>query len=140
MKAGRLGMALVVAGLLAGCKPRAVTLPTVKVPEGAVLFHFTRKVRGPVELTLDGTRIPVAQKVKAGQRLVVRGLAPGRHRYFLSGPRDAFGPNQGEFELAPGSGVLIRAFSTQFDAVLYGKTDPAPVAEGLPGVQASLEK
>jgi hypothetical protein len=31
-------------------------------------------------------------------------------------------------------------FSTGFDAVLYGKSDPAPAAEGIPGVRADLEK
>jgi hypothetical protein len=140
MRFARFGAGLAMAALAAGCSVKAPTLPTRNVPAGVVMFQFTRKVRGPVELTLDGVRIPVTQKVKTGQHLVVRGLAPGRHRYFLSGPREAFGPDQGEFELGGDQGVFLRTFSIEFDSVLYGKQDASPAAEGLPGVQASLEK
>ncbi len=140
MRAAGFGTGLALVALASGCAVKGPTLPTRHVPAGVVMFQFTRKVRGPVELTLDGVRVPVAQKVKAGQLLVVRGLAPGRHRYFLSGPRDAFGPDQGEFELGGAQGVLVRTFSTEFDSVLYGRQEAPPPAEGLPGVQASLEK
>ena len=53
--------------------------PVKAVPEGTVLFAFNRKVRGPVELTLDGVRVPVAPvtKNKAARSLVVTGIAPG---------------------------------------------------------------
>jgi len=140
MKAGRFGMVAAVAVMTLGCAVKAPSLPSRNVPPGTLLFQFTRKVKGPVELTLDGVRVPVTQKVKSGQHLVVKGLGLGRHKYFISGPKDAFGPDQGEFELGLGAGAFIVAFSTNFDAALYGKAEPAPVAEGLPGVQATLEK
>lgn len=139
MKALQCGAILAV-GVLAGCGMRTPTLPTRNVPPGVVMFRFTRKVKGPVELTLDGVRVPVSQKIKAGQHLVVKGLAPGRHKYFLMGSKEAFGPDQGEFEVRPGGGLYLVTFSTNFDAVLYGKGEAAPAAEGIPGVQASLEK
>lgn len=140
MRGAGFGTGLALVALATGCGVKAPTLPTRTVPAGVVMFQFTRKVRGPVELSIDGVRIPVAQKAKTGQRLLLKGLAPGRHRYFISGPRDAFGPDQGEFELGGSQGVLLRTFSTEFDAVLYGRQEAPPAAEGLPGVQASLEK
>jgi hypothetical protein len=140
MRAGRFGIMVALGLTLAGCARRTATAPTRNVPAGTVVFQFTRKVKGSVELTLDGVRIPVVQKAKKARQLVVRGLAPGRHRFFLSGPKDAFGPDQGEFELTAERGVHMITFSTGFDAVLYGKSDPAPAAEGIPGVRADLEK
>ncbi len=115
--------------------------PEPPLPEGTVVFAFNRKVRGPVELTLDGVRIPVepTPKSKKARSLVVTGLASGSHRYFLASPRDAFGPDQGTFELAPGKGVRLFVFTQAFEAVLYGKPETLPKAEGLPGVRASLK-
>jgi hypothetical protein len=140
MGAGRFGITLVLGLALAGCSRRTAAAPTRSVPAGTVVFQFTRKVKGPVELTLDGVRIPVVQQARKARQLVVRGLAPGRHRFFLSGSKDAFGPDQGEFELTAERGVALVTFSTGFDAVLYGKSDPAPAAEGIPGVKADLVK
>ena len=129
---------LLVAGL--ACK-KATSKPTKSVPAGTVLFEFTRKVQGPVELTLDGVRIPVeaARKNKKARSLVVTGLPAGKHRFFLYSPRDAFGPDQGEFEATATQGVYLVTFAQAFDAVLYGKADALPAAEGMPGVKARLE-
>lgn len=116
--------------------------PVKAVPEGTVLFAFNRKVRGPVELTLDGVRVPVAPvtKNKAARSLVVTGIAPGKHRFFLSSPRDAFGPDQGDFEVTAGQGTRVFTFVQAFNAVLYGKSEELPAAEGIPGVKARLER
>lgn len=116
--------------------------PVKAVPEGTVLFAFNRKVRGPVDLTLDGIRVPVAPvaKDKPARSLVVTGLAPGKHRFFLSSPRDAFGPDQGEFQVVAGQGTRIVTFVQAFNAVLYGKSEALPAAEGIPGVKARLER
>lgn len=125
---------------LAGCRKANPLVPKKPVPAGTVLFHFTQKLKGPVEISLDGVRLPVLQNPKKmGRSLVIAGLAPGKHRYFLASPRDAFGPDQGEFELVPGKGVFFASFSQHFDAVLYGKPEPTPIAEGLPGISARLE-
>ncbi len=139
MKAGRLGAMVAGWAILTACSTKAPTLPTRKVPPGTVVFQFTQKVVGPMELALDGVRIPVQQKAKGGKHLVIRGLAPGRHRFFLSSAREAFGPDQLELELGPEAGLFRVLFSTRFDAVLYGTPEPAPAAEGMPGVQAVLE-
>jgi len=129
---------ILVAGL--ACK-KVTSKPTKSVPAGTVLFEFTRKVQGPVELTLDGVRIPVeaARKNKKARSLVVTGLPAGKHRFFLYSPRDAFGPDQGEFEVTGTQGVFLVTFAQAFDAVLYGKADALPTAEGIPGVKARLE-
>lgn len=115
--------------------------PVKAVPEGTVVFAFNRKVRGPVELTLDGVRVPVipVAKNKPARSLLITGLAPGKHRFFLSSPRDAFGPDQGEFEVAAGQGTRVITFVQAFNAVLYGKAEDLPTAEGIPGVKARLE-
>lgn len=129
---------LLVAGL--ACR-KPTSKPTKSVPAGTVLFQFTHKVQGPVELTLDGVRIPVeiARKKKKARSLVVTGLSAGKHRFFLYSPRDAFGPDQGEFELTGTQGVFLVTFAQAFDAVLYGQADALPAAEGMPGVKARLE-
>lgn len=111
----------------------------VNVPGNTLTLAFTRKVRGPVELSLDGVRIPVKQGVKGGKTLLVTGIPAGRHRYFVQSNRDAFGPDQGELEMSATSGVYYVIFAQRFDSVLYGKTEPAPPAEGLPGVSAILK-
>lgn len=131
-------LALVLA--LAGCRKANPLVPKKPVPPGTVMFHFTQKLKGPVEISLDGVRLPVAQNPKKmGRSLVIVGLAPGKHRYFLSSPRDAFGPDQGEFELEAGKGLFFASFSQHFDAVLYGSPEPTPAADGLPGVSVRLE-
>lgn len=129
----------VLAGTL-GCRG-AKFQPVVEAPSGALQFHFTRKILGPIELTLDGTRIPVEQQGKKGFRqLLVTGLASGKHRYFISSPRDSFGPDLGEVEIGPAKGIRMEVFAQKFAAVLYGTPEPLPPAEGLPGIRAVLQK
>ena len=133
--------ALVLLGvaLSLGCRKVPLT-PKTPIPAGSVVFRFTRTVRGPVELTVDGTRIPVKQLPKGATSLVVKGLAPGKHRYFLTSPREAFSPDLGEVDLAADRGHYQVTLTQQLDSVLYGKPDPLPPAEGLPGVTATLVK
>jgi hypothetical protein len=133
---------LTVAACLAlgiGCRKAEPFKPQQPLSVGTLLIHFTAKVEGPVELLLDDVRIPVANSKKKVHNLVVRGLAPGRHRYFISSPRDAFGPAHGEVELPQDRGTFLVNFSQHYNAVLYGKTEPAPPAQGLPGVSARME-
>lgn len=143
-------VALVCLGTL-GCTLKTATMPTKKVPAGLVLMEFVnqrgslgsrwrRTVAGPVDIAIDGVRIPVQQDPKGGSALEIRGLAVGKHRYFLSSPQDAFGMDQGEFEVVAGSGTYVLLFNQKFNAVLYGQIEPLPKAEGLPGVTARLLK
>jgi len=124
---------------LACRKPQAI-MPSKPVPPGTVLLMFTRKVEGPVELTVDGTRIPV-EKVsrKKCSRLEVTGLAQGKHQFILLSPLEAFGPDQVDVDLGPQNGEYRVLFSQQFRSVLYGKPEPAPAASGIPGVKARLQ-
>ncbi len=130
---------IVAAGL--GCSNPRPIVPERPVPAGAVLFLFTRKVAGPIDLTVDGTRVPVQRtgSRKKCKRLQVSGLAPGRHRFVLLSPLEAFGPDQVEVELGSGQGEFRVLFAQDLKSVLYGKPEPAPPAAGLPGVQALLE-
>jgi len=134
------GMAVL--ALVAGCaKKTNPILPKKPVPAGTVEIQFTKRVQGPLDLTLDGTRIPVEQgSSKGGLRLTISGLAPGKHRFVLISPLDAFGPDQGEWELPEGKGLFQVFFSQHFNATLYGKPEALPSAPGLPGVKARLEK
>ena len=67
----------ILAGLACG-KPQPIVAGR-PLPAGTVLFQFTRKIQGPVELTIDGSRIPVArQGKKKFRRLEVTGLARAR--------------------------------------------------------------
>ena len=130
----------VLVAALACAKPKPI-VPARPVPAGTALFLFTRKVQGPVDLTVDGTRVPVtlAGKKKKGKSLAVSGLAPGRHRFVLLSPLEAFGPDQMELELGEARGEYRVVFAQSLKSVLYGKPEPAPVAAGLPGVRATLE-
>jgi len=123
------------------CSKKVATKPTKPVPAGIALFQFTRKVQGPVDLTLDGVRIPVeaTKKNKKARRLVVTGIPAGKHRFFIYSPRDAFGADQGEFEITGTQGVYLVTFAQSFKAVLYGKSEALPAAEGIPGIKARLE-
>jgi hypothetical protein len=133
------GLAIVVMAAGLGCRKPAVLKPLKAVPPGAVLIQFTRVVKDDLELSIDGTRIPVALAKKGGKLLWIRGLAVGKHRYFLASATHAFGPDQGEFVVSAEKGVFLANFSQTFKAVLYGVGEPLPAAEGLPGVKASLE-
>jgi len=129
---------IVWAGLACG-KPQPI-VPARPVPAGTALFQFTRKIQGPVELTVDGIRVPVEQTGKKKfRRLQVSGLSLGRHRFILLSPLEAFGPDQFELELGAAKGEFRVLFAQEFKSVLYGKPEPVPAATGIPGVQARLE-
>jgi hypothetical protein len=124
---------------LACAKPQPI-VPAKPVPAGTVLLHFTKKVVGPVELTIDGSRIPVAKVGKKKCRhLEVTGLAQGKHRFVLLSPLEAFGPDQFDVELGAAQGEFKVLFAQELKSVLYGSPEPTPAANGIPGVQARLE-
>jgi hypothetical protein len=131
--------AVVVAAGLGCAKPRPI-VPQRPVPPGTVLFLFTRKVEGPVDLSVDGTRVPVLKEGhrRKCSRLEVSGLAPGRHRLVLLSPLESFGPDQVELDLGADRGEFRVVFALKLRSVLYGTPEPAPAAAGLPGVQARL--
>lgn len=132
-------LVLLGAALSLGCSKIPLT-PKSPIPAGSVVFRFTRTVRGPVELSLDGTRIPVQQLPKGATSLVVKGLTPGKHRFFLTSQRETFSPDLGELDFPTDRGVYQITLTQNLDSVLYGKPDPLPPAEGLPGVTATLLK
>lgn len=122
-----------------GCRKVPLT-PSSPIPAGSVVFRFTREVRGPVELSVDGARIPVQQLPKGAKSLVLKGLSVGKHRYFLTSQRETFSPDSGELDMPADRGQYLVTLTQKLDAVLYGKPDPLPPAEGLPGVSAALVK
>lgn len=132
-------LALAGAWSLLGCR-RVPLTPRKPIPAGSVVFRFTRTVKGPVELSIDGARIPVQQLPKGAIMLEVKGLASGKHRFFLTSQREAFSPDSGELVLGADAGLYQVTLTQQLDSVLYGKPDPLPPAEGLPGVSATLLK
>jgi len=132
-------LVLLGAATFMGCRKVPLT-PSHPIPAGSVVFRFTRVVNGPVELNLDGARIPVQQSAKAAISLQVKGLAPGKHRFFLTSQRETFSPDMGELDLPADKGIYQVTLTQRLDAVLYGKPDPLPTAEGLPGVTAILVK
>lgn len=136
---GAVAAGLLAAVLVLGCgKPKAIQ-PRKPVPQGTVQFQFTTKVEGPVDLTVDGVRVPVTKTAKKGATLTISGLALGRHRIVLLSPLDAFGPDQVEVELKEGKGHFQVLFAQAFKSTLYGKAEATPAAEGIPGVVARLE-
>ena len=130
---------VVLTGLACG-KPQPI-VPGRPVPAGTVLFQFTKKVVGPLELTIDGIRTPVVKVGKKNKcrRLEISGLALGKHRFVLLSPLEAFGPDQIEVDLGAGQGAFKVLFSQELKSVLYGSPEPAPAASGIPGVQARLQ-
>jgi hypothetical protein len=132
-------LVLLGAATIPGCRKVPLT-PSHPVPAGEVVFRFTSAVRGPVEFTLDGTRIPVKQLPKGALSLQIKGLAPGKHRFFLTSQRETFSPDMGELDLSADKGIYQVTLTQHLEAVLYGKPDPLPAAEGLPGVSATLVK
>lgn len=132
-------LALLVATALVGCKKVPLT-SSKPVPAGSVVVRFTRSVKGPLELSIDGTRIPVKQVAKEGLSLQISGLAPGKHRFFLTSEHETFSPDSGEWELDAAKGLYLVALTQKLDSVLYGKPDSLPPAEGLPGITATLVK
>lgn len=140
MKACHILSALVLLGAASsmGCNKMPLT-PSSPIPAGSVVFRFTKSVRGPVELSLDGARIPVQQLPKGGARsLLLKGLTPGKHRFFLTSQRETFSPDTGELDMPTDKGLYLITLTQSLDAVLYGKPDPLPAAEGLAGVTAIL--
>jgi hypothetical protein len=132
-------LVLLGAATFLGCKKVPLT-PSHPVPSGSVVFRFTRKVTGPVELSIDGTRLPVQQLAKGATSLQVKGLSTGKHRYFLTSQRETFSPDSGELDLPADKGLYQVTLTQLLDSVLYGQPDPLPAAEGLPGVTAVLLK
>ena len=141
MKLHPLVPALVLLGSVSFLGCRKVPLaPSKPIPAGTAVFRFTRKVRGPVELNLDGSRIPVQQLPKGATSLVVKGLSTGKHRFFLTSQHETFSPDLGELDMGADKGIYQITLVQKMDSVLYGKPDPLPTAEGLPGVTAALAK
>ena len=75
-------LALLSAVVFLGCSKVPLT-PSRPIPAGTVVFRFTRKVMGPVEISVDGARLAVQQLPKGATSLQVKGLTPGKHRFFL---------------------------------------------------------
>jgi hypothetical protein len=138
MRIGRLWAAVAMVAVGLGCRKAETLKPPRALAPGTLMFHFTNKVTGPVDLFIDDVRIAVAKSKKPMRNLVVTGLAPGRHHYFLASPRDAFGPDHGEVEMTPDQGSFLVSFAQHFDAVLYGRPEPPIPTEGLPGVSARM--
>ena len=122
-----------------GCRGARTFKPSHALAPGTLLIHFTTKVEGPVDLLIDDVRLPVARRKKKNTNLTVTGLSAGPHRYFISSPGNAFGPDHGEVVLPPDRGVYLVNFSQHFKSVLYGKADRVPTSSGIPGVDARLE-
>ena len=70
----------------------------------------------------------------------MKGLAPGKHRFFLTSQRETFSPDLGELDFPTSKGIYQVVLTQKLDSVLYGQPDPLPTAEGLPGVTAVLLK
>lgn len=122
-----------------GCKGIPLK-PAKPLPPGMVMLRFSKSVAGPLDLSIDGTRVPVAQTSKGGKVLRIEGLQAGKHKIFISSPRDAFSPDQSDILLPDDGGFYDIVFAQKFNAVLYGKPPETPAAEGIPGVKASLQK
>ncbi|GLH72417.1 hypothetical protein GETHLI_09190 [Geothrix limicola] len=132
-------MVLLGAATFMGCKKVPLT-PSHPIPAGSVVFRFTRTVSGPVEFSLDGTRLPIQQLPKGATSLQLKGLTPGKHRFVLTSQREIFSPDTGELDLSGDKGIYQVTLVQKLDSVLYGKPDPLPTAEGIPGVTATLLK
>ena len=132
--------ACLLATVIVGCsKPRPI-LPKKPVPAGTILLMFTKKVQGPLELTVDGLRIPVqAEGGKRCKQLIISGLAAGKHHVVLLSPLDAFSPDQMDLNLEATQGAFKVLYAQQFNSVLYGKPEAIPAADAIPGVKAILE-
>lgn len=122
-----------------GCRKAESFKPQHPLSTGTLMIHFTNKVEGPVELLIDDVRVPVGRSKKKVGNLVIRGLSAGRHRYFISSPRDAFGPSHGEVELPQDHGIFLVNFSQRYNSVLYGRPEPTEPPQGIPDVTARME-
>ncbi|MDR0498741.1 MAG: hypothetical protein LBH03_03265 [Holophagales bacterium] len=115
-------------------------IPQKPLPPGTFQMQFTRKIVGPVDLTINGVRVPVTQKNKKAQVLIVSGLSQGKHTYFIASHLDIIGPDFGEFEMDSDKGVFQVHFAQKLKATLYDTGETlAPKPEGISGVTAVLE-
>jgi hypothetical protein len=136
----RFGIAVVVVlASMLGCKGVRPILPRKPLPPDTIQMHFIRKISGPLDITIDGVRIPVEQKKKKAQLLTIRGLSQGKHYYFISSPHDLIGPDLGDFEIGPDEGIFQIHFANRLKVALVEAGAPAPEAEGIAGVTAVLE-
>ncbi|HWQ09080.1 MAG TPA: hypothetical protein VN436_08235, partial [Holophaga sp.] len=103
-----------------GCRSAQSYKPSQALAPGTLLIHFTTKIEGPVDLLIDDVRIPVARTKKKSTTLTVMGLSTGVHRYFISSPQNAFGPDHGQIELPADQGIYLVNFAQHLNAVLYG--------------------
>jgi hypothetical protein len=132
--------ACLLAAVFVGCSKPKPILPKKPVPPGTILLMFTKKVQGPLELSVDGLRIPVqAVEGKRCKQLTITGLATGKHHVVLLSPLDAFSPDQLDMNLEATQGAFKVLYAQQFNSVLYGKPEPVPAADAIPGVKAILE-
>ena len=121
------------------CRKIPLTSPKA-LPAGTLVLRFSRDLKGSLELTLDDVRVPVIAEKKKGNALVITGLSVGLHRYFLSGPQDAFGPAGGQVALPDDRGVYEIVLAQRLNAELYGKPAPLLPTQPQPGITARLEK
>jgi hypothetical protein len=135
---GFAAVAMMVAML--GCTEIRPVVPKKPLASGTFQMHFTRKVLGPLDIAIDGVRIPIEQKKKKGQTLTISGLSEGRHTYFLVAYREIIGPDVGEFEVGPNEGIFQVHFAKRLKLAFANPTlAAAPAATGIPGVTAVLE-
>lgn len=123
----------------AACR-RVPLQPKKAVPAGTLVLRFSREIKGSIALTLDDARIPITLAKKNGNALVVTGLSTGLHRYFLSGPQEAFGQASGQVSMPDDHGVYEIVLAQRLDAELYGKPPVEAPAQAQPGITATLEK
>jgi hypothetical protein len=133
-------LAAAVLATMIGCKGVKPILPRKKLPPGTFQMHFIRKIAGPVDLTINGVRIPIEQKKKKVQWLTVSGLSQGKHNYFITSHMEAIGPDYGDFEIGPDEGVFQVHFARKLKAAFYNTGGSvSPAAEGIPGVTAFMD-
>jgi len=133
-------LAAAIALAAVGCKGTKPILPKRPLPSGTFQLRFTKKIRGPLELTINGERVPVAQKKKKARTLTVTGLPVGTHRYFIYCPADVMGPDLGDVEMGPNAGVFQVHFSQRM-RVAYREPsqETTPKTAGTGGIAAVLE-
>lgn len=126
---------------LLGCSKLTtqLTKPDILAP-GTLVLKFSKNIKGPIDLTIDGFRIKVDQTSKGGNTLTITGLEPTSHRYTISSPNDAFGPSSAEIVLPDDEGISVRIFAQSFDSILYGNSSGAVSAESPKNIRAILRK
>jgi hypothetical protein len=126
---------------LVGCQTSVrPILPPRKLQADTFQMYFARKVLGPIDLTINGIRVPVEQKKKRARFLTIKGLSQGKHIYFITSHSDVIGPDYGEFEIGTEEGVFQIHFARRLRSELHSTGDStAPRPEGIPGVTAVLD-